>query len=204
MRPAHWLILAACLVLPCLECANAHADEPVDAGMVCRLQEALRWRERAWSPSTCERVADALNATSDPRTMLAIAINESDMRERVMRLTELPDGRLAFDVGLCGVRCVTYPGDDRCINGPARGLYVHQLLDPVINIRAAEAVLQTKTRLGEYNARTSRLVRRYENKIAVLATALAGGIVDQKKLRRKKRLRDQVAKIHAALREPQS
>jgi hypothetical protein len=179
MTARHYAAIIAAMLLSCLECANgAHAAEPISAGQLCEVQHALRWREPAWEPAQCVRVADAINRTPDPAQMLAVAIVESDLRERAQRVTLLADGRLARDLGLCGVRCVTNPEDkpserDRCTNGSARGLYARQLLDPATNIRTAAAVLASHGgSLRGYSGSTRD--HGYEARIAAIVAALGG------------------------------
>lgn len=70
----------------------------VTGDQVCRSFAALN---RGSFPGSCDRVAEALNHSHDPATMLAIAIVESDLRPRVFR--EAAPG--VYDVGVMGVRC---------------------------------------------------------------------------------------------------
>lgn len=199
MSHTDWLILAAFVIIELLcslEWANdAHAAEPelVTAKTVCGVQSKIRWREAAWTPEYCETVAAALNETATPVRTLAIAINESDLRARAINVTR-PG---VYDMGLMGVRCVTIVAlaeatgassagansgptsketlpRDRCTNGPARGLYAHQLFDVGVNIRTGEAVLKSKKRLGHYNAKDLDKAKRYERRIRALELALLG------------------------------
>lgn len=158
----------------------------VDAHLLCQIKAAIRWRDRAWSPAECERIATALNETTTPPQFLAMAINESDLRERAQRITVLADGRLARDLGLLAVRCVTDPEAqerDRCTNGAARGLYAHQLLDPGINVRTAQAVLSShQGRLDGFNGCVETKRRRctYAKRIRAIEAALGGRLVPVK------------------------
>lgn len=167
-------------------------NEParVDAGQLCRVQNTIRWRERVWTAGECQRIAAALNATMAPIQTLAMAINESDLRERAINVSR-PG---VYDLGLMQVRCVTLGAvaeeigslsanteatttptipRDRCTNGAARGLYAHQLLDPVINIRTADAVLASHggSLLG-YSGSTKE--RGYGARVSAIVAALGG------------------------------
>ena len=56
----------------------------VSPELVCAVQHAARWREPAWSPRECARVAAALDATPTPRLLAAVVSNESDSREEAI------------------------------------------------------------------------------------------------------------------------
>lgn len=184
-----------CILAPAcsVQCwGPARADEParVDAGQLCSVQNRIRWRERAWTADECQRIATALNATREPRRMAAIAINESDLRERAINVVR-PG---VYDLGLMGVRCVTLGAvaeetgsslatteatttttipRDRCTNGAARGIYAHQLLDPTVNIRTAVAVLASHGgSLRGYSGSTKE--RGYGARIMALVAAFGG------------------------------
>ena len=172
------IVLAACLVLPCLECTAKAETGSVDAAQLCAVKKALR-HGPAWSPKMCATVAEALNETGNPELMRAVCTNESDLDERAHRVTFLPDGRIAHDLGLCGVRCIVDPDAkpsdrDRCQNGEVKGMRAHQLKDPVRNISAAWAIMATKKRHGNYNAGTASKARSYEARVFVIAAAWAG------------------------------
>lgn len=174
------LLVLVVLAAACPVCCwgPARADEParVDSAQLCAVKAAILWRERAWTPAECQRVADAFNDTQDPRRFFAMSINESDLRERAQRVTMLADGRIARDLGLLAVRCVTEPGSDRCANGAARGLYASQLLDPAVNVRTAEAVLQSHGgSLRAYNGGTRE--HGYARRIHAIEAALSGVLV---------------------------
>ena len=47
------------------------------------------------------------------------------------------------DAGLMGIRCV-FGADHRCTNGPARGMTLADLRDPVVSIRVAEQIMRGK------------------------------------------------------------
>lgn len=127
--------------------------------------------------------------------MLAVAIVESDLRERAINVSK-PG---VYDIGLMGVRCVTVFGAHaradwrsvsvvtstmetqtprgRCTNGPARGLYAHQLFNGPTNIRTAERVLY-ETHGGSlrgYNGGTRE--HGYAKRIHAIEAALGGVLV---------------------------
>lgn len=200
----------AATISPRLAAGGAAA---ISTEVVCAVQHAVRWRDVAWTLRECARVAAALDATPTPRLLAAVVSNESDWRERAI-LRVRPG---VYDVGLAGVRCVlpgagaeadgaspasptttqTYTPRGRCTNGPARGLTVRQLQDPVVNIRVASLVLAEKNGdLGSYNGATTRKRRgRYAGKVEALVSALGGVEVPV----RGRRLRELVRKIAAAV-----
>lgn len=195
-----WLIVAALVVVEffcCVHWAPMACEEParkVSARQLCKVKDSIRWRERAWDAGKCERIAKAFNATRDPVRMAAMAINESDLRADAIRVSS-PG---VYDLGLMGVRCVTDGAHaravwrssgvtngknaqqqaprGRCTNGPARGLFAHQLLDPEINIKTAAAVLAGhRGNEHRYNgATTSDKGRRYVGKLDAIEAALLG------------------------------
>lgn len=161
------IVLAACLVLPCLECDARAEPARVDAAQVCAVKRALRTGP-AWSAKTCATVAEALNQTTDPRLFAAIAVLESGLRERAINaVTEK-----TMDVGMLQVRCVM---DDRqrCTNGAAKGLEARRLLEPGTNVRTAEAVLKShQGLLYRYNG--SRKPNGYTARVMTLVAAWGG------------------------------
>src|SRR5512137_1827453 len=174
---AREILLVALILSPgvlCVDCSNARADETarVDAGQLCAVKAAMR-RGR-WSPQMCQGVAKALNETRDPVLFAAIAVYESDLREK--SFVTRPRG--VYDIGLMGVRCVTRTHEedtqDLCLNGAARGLTFKKLLDAPTNIRAAERVFYEthKGSLRGYSGSTKE--RGYSARIAVLVAALGG------------------------------
>jgi len=157
---------------------------------VYRVQHAIRWRSAAWSADKCEMLSEAFNGTRDPQLTAAICINESDWREDVVSFVR-PG---VYDVGLCGVRCVLYPGGSatargygprsagrpadlpagRCQNGPARGYTLRQLLDGPTNIRVADQILHETHRgsLRRYNGGTRE--HGYAGRVGAVLAALGG------------------------------
>jgi hypothetical protein len=186
-----FLVVLAC-ACPVTCCGSARAGEPgvVDGDQVCRVQHAVRWRNSAWPDAKCERIAAALNATRDPRLTEAVCVNESDFREDVVSLVR-PG---VYDAGLCGVRCVLYPGRGatargdgprsagrpaglpagRCSNGPARGYTLRQLLDGPTNILLADQILHGTHggSLRRYNGGTRE--HGYAGRVGAILAALGG------------------------------
>lgn len=173
--------------------APSPSVKPISGDLVCRVQHAIRHRNPAWTADMCARVADALNATFDPRLVLAVAINESDLRETALRRAR----RGVYDTGLMGIRCRLAPGADhttradwrsvsgqaallanRCMNWPVRGRSVRELLDPVVSIQAGEQVLGRKRQhdprhwLRHYNGGT--VEHGYAARVAATKSALRG------------------------------
>ena len=165
--------------------APAGPPRDVSAAQVCQVQSAIRWQERAWDVATCERVATALNATPDPVTMLAVCINESDLRPTAIDVVR-PD---VYDAGLCGVRCHVVGG--KCADGPARGMALQQLFEPATNVAiAANVMAEKRAKLGRhylrgYNGGTRE--HGYAERIGAIAAAL-GGVRVATKCKRVRRL----------------
>src|SRR5581483_11471916 len=116
-------------------------DGQADSCMVktiCSIKQKIRWMTPAWTPPECQRIANAVAASSkrhdlSPTLLLAIMINESDMNEKAFRLT-LRGGKVyAKDGGLMAIRCVL-DHKDHCVNGNVRGMAWKDLMDPVTNI----------------------------------------------------------------------
>jgi hypothetical protein len=177
----------AALLLCCLNCPAGAQPAGVGAEQLCVVKDAIRWREAAWTPAECRGITDALNETLDPPRMLAVCINESDLRERVVSFVR-PG---VYDVGLCGVRCTLAPGSaagdgsrsagrpaglpaGRCTNGPARGYTLRQLLDGPTNVRVADEVLHETHggNLRHYNGGTRE--HGYAGRVAAVLAALGG------------------------------
>jgi len=167
-------------------CSPARAEikaSAVTAELVCNVQDAIRWREPAWTSSRCDRIAAALNATPAPAVLLAVAINESDLRPRA--IARHGD---RSDVGLLGIRCVHGKGH-RCTNGPAAGLTIRSLMEPTTNIRVGAAVLASKASVEDWNGAGRD---GYATRIAAIVAALGGARVEVKN-RRVRKLVEQIA-----------
>jgi hypothetical protein len=164
----------------------------VSGELVCRAQHAIRHRNPAWTADTCARVAEAVNATFDPYLVLAVGVNESDLREFALRKAR----RGVYDTGLLGIRCRLAPGTDfstrafrarsvdnpplasRCMNWPVRGRRLEELLDPVVSIQAGEQLLKRKRQrdprhwLRHYNGGT--VEHGYAARVSATKAALHG------------------------------
>lgn len=146
-------------------CAPVRAEDRVSPELVASVQHAMRPKRAHWSPAMATRVANAMNTAERPSEMLALAVLESDMDANGIAW----HGVEKADVGLMAVRCVLHPGSSvtargyrprsagaltarretavpagRCQVGPARGLTVRQLQNPVRNIRVAARLLELK------------------------------------------------------------
>ena len=183
--------LAACLSSPCVP---ARASEPeVSPALVCAVQAAIRWREAAWAPEQCARVAGAISTMRDPVTVLAIAVNESDLRPTAIAKAG-PD---VYDVGLLGVRCRVREG--KCSEGPTRGYTVAQLMDPMTNIAVAGVVIALKRANGgrhwlrHYNGGTRE--HGYAASIEAIRAALGGVLLPGGTARIRKLTRQIVAAV---------
>jgi len=209
MNPRITTVLLFALMLSpavtCTRCSAEAAEPTMTPELVCTVKSALR--KPMWSPATCAIVARALNDTAAPEKFLAIAVLESDLRARAMRVTELAGGLRAYDIGLTGIRCVVDPAStdpDLCLNGVAKGLRARQLFDPGVSFRTAEAVLRSHGgSLDRYNGcrETRHRKCRYAEHVAALAAAFGGVEVRVKSAR----VRTLVRKIVEAVKgEPKS
>jgi len=152
--------------------ASAPSVKPISGDLVCRVQHAIRHRNPAWTADMCARVAEAVNATFDPYLVLAVGVNESDLRELALRKAR----RGVYDTGLMGIRCRLARG--RCTNWPVRGRRLGELLDPVVSIQAGEQLLKRKRQqdprhwLRHYNGGT--VEHGYAARVAATKSALRG------------------------------
>jgi hypothetical protein len=161
--------------------------------LVCTVAHALK---QPWPVDRCQAVAAALATTREPKTMLAVAVLESDMRPTKRHLR---NGPKVADVGLLGVACRLRHG--RCTNWPVRGLTVAALQDPRTNIMAAARVLAKKRArcgaraldcyAGDPDGSSGRT-----GDVRALVAAFAGVELQVKKAR----VRELVRKIAAAVR----
>lgn len=172
-------------------CGEARAS-PVDAATVCAVRAALHPVDR-WDGDKCAAIATAMNTADDPVELLAMSVVESDVRpDSWARSSET-----VFDIGLLGIRCVLSKGvrgvlapgpalptqsrklpSGRCTNGPARGLTLRQLQDPVVNVRVAIALIaRKKHHFGDdwrraYNGGTTE--NGYAGRVRVVRAAILG------------------------------
>lgn len=124
---------------------NADVNAAVNAAVnncmiktICSVKQKIRWMTPAWTPTECERIANAVESSSkrhdlSPTLLLAIMINESDMNEKAFRLTVRAGKVYAKDGGLMAIRCVL-DHKDHCVNGNVRGMAWKDIMDPVTNI----------------------------------------------------------------------
>jgi hypothetical protein len=192
------LFLACACPVTCCGSARAGESEVVSSSQVCAIQHKIRWRSAGWSDVECQRLARAFNATRVPRLMEAVCINESDLRSDAVSFVR-PG---VYDVGLCGVRCVLATGNTisttqglrpgvgvanlpggRCVNGPARGHTLRQLLDGATNVRLADQILHSAHggSLRGYGGDTRG--RGYAARVGVVLAALGGVDVFAKRRR---------------------
>ena len=162
------MILLAALLLT----APSPTVDATSGTLICQVQRRLQ-RRRPWTQARCDRVAEAMRATTfAPDLMLVIAILESGLRAKVKACPQDD----VCDVGLMGIRCRLVHG--RCINWPVRGYPLRRLYDPVINIQAAERLLQRKRQrsprhwLRHYNGGTRE--HGYATSVRVLRAAVSG------------------------------
>ena len=142
MRLVLFLLGSIGCLTHCLGPARAAEVTPE---LVCTVAHALK---QPWSADRCQAVAAALETTHDPTSMLAVAVLESDMRPHVVAW----HGKRLADVGLMGIRC-RLGARRTCENGPARGLTLRQLANPVTSIMVAEDIMRWKRgRVGHRRA----------------------------------------------------
>ena len=204
------LMFALCAFTPkCCAAATAHAGEAftasadavaptgpdVTAGLICSAQHVVRWREAAWTATECQaRARDFADAGQRwgfaPRLLLAMSINESDLRTKVAR----PD-RGALDLGLMAVRC-KLGSDGRCTNKPVKGMTPAQVMRPATNISKGAEILATLHggNLASYNSGHKGDLR-YPTKVSAILSALGGVEVRVRGVR----LRTLVRRIVAAV-----
>ena len=179
---------------------------PVTPELVCQVQHAIRWRAAAWPDWMCLRVSEAINAAAektDQRAdlILAIAINESDMRPGVERWYGRDEsGRrspvpMSFgDFGLMGIRC--HLGADMiCDNGFLRGWKYPAAMQIENNVLIGARILAAKPKLNDYNGGHG-----YAERIYAITAALGGVRVHVES----KRVRKLIGQILAALSPPVS
>lgn len=167
----------------------------VTPALLVAVQGAIRWREAAWTAEECRaRARDFTDAGKHwgfaPAQLLAIAIDESDLRTKVAR----PD-RGALDLGLMAVRC-RVGADGRCSNKPVRGMTPAQVMRPGTNIEMGARILATLHGgdLASYNTGRAGGTR-YPQKVGAILAALGGVEVRVKG----QRLRTLVRRIVAAV-----
>jgi hypothetical protein len=183
----------------------------ITSDLVCTVQHAIRWRTSAWQPWMCVRVSDAVNAAAVATgvradTLLAIAINESDLRPGVEHwhrtLTFLPGGHyyengvgpgVVGDLGLMGTRCKLGP-DMLCSNGLLKGWKYPAAMQIEANILLGAKILATNGWRG-YNAGKG-----YEDRVCAIRSALGGVRVKTSA----SRIRKLISQILEAVPQPRS
>jgi hypothetical protein len=153
---------------------------------ICSVKQKIRWMTPAWTPTECQRIANAVESSSkrhdlSPTLLLAIMINESDMNEKAFRLTVRGGKVYAKDGGLMAIRCVL-DRKEHCVNGNVRGMAW------TINRRDSQGHIQQISKNGPCHHTTHawwahynhgpRYIekgypRHYPHRIAVLDHALA-------------------------------
>lgn len=162
--------------------------------LVCGIQHAIRFQEKAWEPWMCLRVHTAFTKAAaatkqDVRTLFAIAINESDLQPHVERYTRnekvikfLPGGKMltqtqetwegsTIDGGLMGIRCKVGT-NGLCSNGTLKGWKWPQALAIENNVLLGAKILATKKSLQHYNGGTRD--HGYQARIDAILLAMAG------------------------------
>jgi hypothetical protein len=186
------LLLAVGLVVP---------DPGINPAMICRVQHAIRWMEPLWTVEQCETRAFDFTGSADrwglsSSVLFAIAINESDLRTKVVRLDHG-----ALDLGLMAVRChLGLRG--KCTNKPIKGMTPAQVMRPATNIEKSAEILATLHGgdLSSYNGGPRAREHGYPEKIRAILSALVGVEVKVKG----KRMRELVRRIVQVARPPES
>jgi hypothetical protein len=192
---------------------TAPSSVAITSELVCEVQHAIRYRQAPWAPWECLRIADAVNAAARATkqradTLLAIAINESDLRPGAQHWTDtrwrfLPGGKYVYegigpgsigDLGLMGTRCKLGP-DMHCSNGKLRGMKYPQAMVIETNIMLGARILAAKPTLHDYNGSEE-----YAPRIRAIRSALAGIEVDSPS----PRVRKLISQIVSAVRRLQN
>ena len=152
----------------------ARADTAdVTPSLVCSVQHAIRWRQPAWPDWMCLRVSDAVNNAAKktgqrPRTILAIAINESDLRPGAEHWYGQVKPGSSGDLGLMGIRCIL-GRDMLCSNGALRGWKYPAAMALENNVLLGARILANKRTLNDYNGGEG-----YADRIRAISAALVG------------------------------
>jgi hypothetical protein len=95
-----------------------------------------------------DRIASAIAKSSiatnlTPEFLLAVAIWESDLNPFVTAHHPLPDGTIAIDTGLMGIRCIVadLQPHRRCLNVPVRGVEFRRLREIELNVQIGARML---------------------------------------------------------------
>ena len=108
------------------------------ANTICAIKDRVRWRTPAWKPQFCQKIAHNVLESAEryqipPALILAVMINESDLKETTFRTTVRNGALYAKDGGLMGIRCIL-DKQGRCNNGHVRGMAWKEVMDPSTNI----------------------------------------------------------------------
>jgi soluble lytic murein transglycosylase-like protein len=160
----------------------------VTGDLVCSVQHAIRWRQRALPLRTCARIARATNSAAQatgqrPDALLAIQVVESDLRPGA----EHWHGR-AGDLGLMGVHCKLGVAG-RCTNNLVRSLRPAQIMRIEDNIMLGARILASKPTLNDYNGGAG-----YAGRVLAVRDAL-NGVESTSTSRRIRKLTAQIIKV---------
>jgi hypothetical protein len=170
----------------------------VTPSLVCAVQHAIRWRDPAWTEQQCQARAREFTASGQrwgfaPAQLLAMAIDESDLRTTATR-----NDRGGLDCGLIAIRC-KLGTDGRCTNKPVRGMTIPQLMRPATNIDMGARILATlhHGNLAAYNGGPNAREHGYPEKVGAIMAALGGVEVRVSGKRMRKLVRQIVAAVAA-------
>jgi hypothetical protein len=161
--------------------APVRSEPHVSSPLVCAAQNAVRGKRPTWSVDLCRRLAFVLNGTARPRTLLAMAVIESDLTVRALSpMKRKAGGERVRDVGLLGIRCLL-DQQGRCRNFPVgkEFLSIQELFYPEVNVLLANHLIRRKiAACGShwpdcYNGNPSGS-NHYGEQISVLSAALVG------------------------------
>lgn len=183
--PAAWAPpVARCQALPpqgevrTLSRAETQRSVPSEsclAETVCAFKNSPRWRKAHWTPAFCRTVARGILESSklhdlQPGLLLAVMINESDLNEAAVNVSDHNDGLLAKDSGLMGIRCLV-DSAGRCTNGGVRGMPWKKLMDPLTNIETGAREL-ARWRNGAATTKVTTRVRGTDGRIRTVSKSV--------------------------------
>lgn len=189
------LLLAWAALFFCVPAARAELS--VTPELICAVAQSVA---RSWDERQCQWVSEDLNATAEPRNLLAIAVLESTLDFR-SQSWYVRDGRPVVDVGLLAVHCIV-GRKGTCTNWPVKGVApIDSLQVFPANIKAGAAVLAKKRKtcgdraldcyVGDATGKSGRTAD-----VAAIVAAFGGVEVQAKG----KRVRELVRRIAAAVR----
>jgi hypothetical protein len=158
--------------------AGAHTTIPAVgdgclASTLCALKQRVGVHRATWTPEFCGKLADGVLASARrhdlaPALLVAVMINESDLNENAARVSH-PNGGVAKDSGLMGIRCVLSRG--RCTNGLVRGMPWRAVMDPLTNVELG-AVYLAHYRDGGGRSTATRRVREPDGSVATVVKSI--------------------------------